>query len=210
MDAPAKRPARRGPERAHRVPGPTEGVVNDLNALHRSHPRPERSATTGSTCPTRRTARGIGGNPPRAACGLDSKGRQAGVAQTPSHQPLWGFPLATAPACAGLEEEGGGAPSPRRTGQGRSREPDRSRDIYSAGTPSTRQGRRLQPPLSGRRGGRPRRVREPDRSRDIYIAGNAYFDYTAALEPATTTPPPRREHHRSRFPLSSLLELFSV
>jgi hypothetical protein len=160
--------------------------------------------------PSRRTARGIRGNPPRAACGLFSKGRQASVARTPSHQPLWGFPLATAPACTGLEE-GGSAPPPRRAGKGRSREPDRSRDIYPAGTPSTRQGRRLQPPLVGRRGGRPRRGREPDRSRDIYIAGNAYFATPPpVLDPATTTLPPRREHHRSRFPLPSLLELFSV
>jgi hypothetical protein len=210
MDAPSKRPARRGPECARRVPDPTEGVGNDLNAPHRAHPRPEQAAATGSTCPSRRTARGIGGNPPRAACGLVSKGRQAGVARTPSHQPLWGFPLATAPACAGLEE-GGSAPPPRRAGQGRSREPDQSRDIYSTGTPSTRQGRRPQPPLVGRRGGRPRRGRGPDRSRDIYIAGNAYFATPPpVLEPATTTPPPRREHHRSHFPLSSLLELFSI
>jgi hypothetical protein len=150
MDAPAKRPARRGPERAHRVPDPTEGVVNDLIAPHRTHPRPGRAAATGSTCPSRRTARGIGGNPPRAACCLDSKGRQAGVARTPSHQPLWGFPFATAPACAGLGE-GGGAPPPRRAGQGRSREPDRSRDIYTAGTPSTRQGRRRAAPEEGGR-----------------------------------------------------------
>jgi hypothetical protein len=96
--------------------------------------------------PSRRTARGIGGNPPRAVCGLFSKGHQAGMARTPSHQPLWGFPLATAPACTGLKE-GESAPPPRRARQGRSREPDRSRDIYPAGTPSTRQGRRLQPPL---------------------------------------------------------------
>jgi hypothetical protein len=84
-------------------------------------------------------------------------------------------------------------------------------DHYTAGTPSTRQGRRLQPPLVGRRGGHPRRGREPDRSWDIYIAGNAYFATPPPiLEPATTTLPPRREHHRSYLPVSSLLELFSV
>jgi hypothetical protein len=84
------------------------------------------------------------------------------------------------------------------------------------GTPSTRQGRRLQPPLEGRRGGRPRREREPDRSRDIYTAENAYIATNAfatpppILESATTTPSPRREHHRGPLPLSSLLDFFSV
>jgi hypothetical protein len=51
MGAPAERPARRGPERAHRVPDPTEGEGKDLNAPHRAHPRPEQAAATGSTCP---------------------------------------------------------------------------------------------------------------------------------------------------------------
>jgi hypothetical protein len=180
MGAPAERPARRGPGRAHREPDSTEGGGGkDLNAptarIRGRGKRPPRDPPA----PSRRTAGGIGGNPSRAACGLLSKGRQAGVARTPSHQPLWGFPLATAPACAGLEK-GGSAPPPRRAGQGRSRGPDRSRDIYLAGTPSTRQGHRLQPPLVRRRRSRPRRGREPDRSRDTYIAGNAYF----------ATPPP--------------------
>jgi hypothetical protein len=112
--------------------------------------------------------------------------------------PLWGFPFATTPACAGLGE-GGGAPPPRRAGQGRSPGPCGNRDIYLVGTPSTRQGRHPQPPLVGRREGRSRRRREPDRSRDPYIAENAYF---------TTPPPsstrlrlhrrPQREHHRRR------------
>jgi hypothetical protein len=194
MGAPAERPARRGPERAHREPDPTEGGARTLMPhtarIRGQDKRPPRDPPA----PSRRTAGGIGGNPPRVACGLLSKGRQAGVARTPSHQPLWGFPLATAPTCAGLEE-GGSAPPPRRAGKGRSREPDRSRDIYLAGTPSTRQGRRLPPPLVGRRGSRPRRGREPERSRDTYITGNAYLATPPpVLDPATTTPPPHREH----------------
>jgi hypothetical protein len=51
MGAPAERPARRGPEHAHRVPDPTEGGGKDLNTPHRAHPRPEQAAATGSTCP---------------------------------------------------------------------------------------------------------------------------------------------------------------
>jgi hypothetical protein len=104
------------------------------------------------------------------------------------------------------EGEGADASPPRRAGGRRGR----------TGTLSTRQGRRLQPPLVGRREGRPRREREPDRSRDIYTVGNAYIATNAfatplpILEPATTTPSPRREHHRSPLPLSSLLDFFYV
>jgi hypothetical protein len=84
------------------------------------------------------------------------------------------------------------------------------------GTPSTRQGRRLQPSFEGRRGGRLRREKEPDRGGDIYTVENAYIATNAfatpppILEPATTTPSPRREHHRGPLPLSSLLDFFSV
>jgi hypothetical protein len=60
------------------------------------------------------TARGTGGNPPRAARGLASKGRQAGGSRTPSHQPLWGFLLFVTFACAGREGEGDDAALRRR------------------------------------------------------------------------------------------------
>jgi hypothetical protein len=151
--------------------GSDRGGGNDLNAPHRAHLRPEQAAATGSTCPSRRTARGIGGNPPRAACGLDSKGRQAGVARTPSHQPLWGFPLSTALPAPVWKKEGARR---RRVAPGKGGAGSRTGaegEDHRRG-PLHRQGRRLQPPLVGRRGGRPRRGREPDRSRDIYIAGN--------------------------------------
>jgi hypothetical protein len=58
MGAPAERPARRGPERAHREPDPTEGGGKDLNALHRVHPRLGQAAATGSTCPFQANGRG--------------------------------------------------------------------------------------------------------------------------------------------------------
>jgi hypothetical protein len=155
-------------------------------------------------------ARGIGGNPPRVACGLDSKGRQAGVARTPSHQPLWGFPLSTALPAPVWKKEGARR---RRVAPGKGGAGSRTGaegEDHQRG-PLHRQGRRLQPPLVGRRGGRPRRGREPDRSRDIYIAGNTYFATPLPiLEPAMTTPPPQREHHHSHLPLSSLLERFSI
>jgi hypothetical protein len=79
------------------------------------------------------------------------------------------------------------------------------------GTSSTRQGRRLQPPLVGRREGRSRRRREPDRSREPYAAGNAYHAMPSLFSIRL------RLHHRpdvsttaATLSLSSLLELCSV
>jgi hypothetical protein len=140
--------------------------------------------------PTRRAAGGIGGNPSRATCGLHSKGapgRRGTDAKPPT--PL-GFSTRHRPASRRTREEpGAGAGTPT-----------------SLGTPSTRQGHHLQPPLVGRGRSRPRRGRESDRSRDPYIAGNAYL----------STPPPfstrLRLHHRGRCSLcrsrcgSTLLE----
>jgi hypothetical protein len=144
---------------------------------HRAHPRRERAAATGSTCPTRRTARGTGGNPPRAARGLASKERQAGESRTPSHQPLWGFPLSTASACAGLEE-GRSAPPPRHVGKRRSRE-------RGAGSeePGARAGAEGEDHRRGQLHHR-ERLHRPEHHRHT-------TDYP---EPATTTPPPHREH----------------
>jgi hypothetical protein len=81
----------------------------------------------------------------------------------------------------------------------------------SPGTPSTRQGHHLQPPLVGRGRSCPRRGRESDRSRDPYIAGNAYL----ATPPLFSTR--LRLHCRPNvsttadaFSLSSRLDLCSV
>jgi hypothetical protein len=53
--------------------------------------------------------------------------------------PLLGFSLPPPPVCTGLGEEAG-APPPHRAGQGRSQEPDGSKNHFTAGTPSTRPG----------------------------------------------------------------------
>jgi hypothetical protein len=142
---------------------------------HRVHTRRERPAATRSTCPSRRTARGTGGNPPRAARGLASKERQAGESRTPSHQPLWGFPLST--ASAGLEE-GRSALSPRRAGKRRSQE-------RGAGSeePGARAGAEGEDHQRGQLHHR-ERLHRPEHHRHA-------TDYP---EPATTTPPPHRKH----------------
>jgi hypothetical protein len=79
------------------------------------------------------------------------------------------------------------------------------------GTSSTRQGRRLQPPLVGRRKGRSRRRKEPDRNREPYAARNAYHATPSTLSIRL------RLHRRpdvsttaATLSLSSLLELCSV
>jgi hypothetical protein len=132
---------------------------------HRAHPRCDRAAATGATCPAWRTARGTGGNPPRAACGLASKGRQAGESRTRSHQPHWGFLLFVTSACAGREGEGDDA-APRRAG-GR-----RTRTSWGRGPG------REEPEL-----------RRTTAGVNTYPACRHLF-----TEPATTTPPPHHEH----------------
>jgi hypothetical protein len=188
LGVPAERPARRGPERAHREPiRPREGG-KDLNAPHREHLRTGRAAATGSTCPYPANGRGHWGKfvpgclrPPfKRGARQAWHGRQAtnpfGVFHSPppcSRRLGERRERAAAASRRTREEPGPGAGTPT-----------------SPGTSSTRQGHHLQPPLVGRGKSRPRRGREPDRSRDPYIAGNASsprhlrsrpgYDYTAA------------------------------
>jgi hypothetical protein len=153
------------------------GKAITLLPPHRAHPRRERAAATGSTCPARRMARGTRGNPPKAAHDLASKGRQAGESRTPSHQPLWGFPLSTVSACAGLEE-GRSAPPPRRAGKGRS---------WERGTGSEEPGAR-----AGAEGKDHRRRQL--HHRECLHRPEHHRHTTDDPKPATTTPPPHREH----------------
>jgi hypothetical protein len=152
MDAPAKRPARRGPVRARRVLDPTEGVGNDPNAPHRARPRQEQAAATGSTCPARRTARGTGGNPPRAACGRVSKGapgRRGTDAKPPTPLGFSTFHRLCLRRIGRRRERAAAAPRRARKEPGAGpelRERITGVDHYTAGTPSTRQGRRRAAP----------------------------------------------------------------
>jgi hypothetical protein len=177
----------------------TAGEVKDPTTLSTEHPRRTRAPASSATCPARRTARGTGGIY-TSGCLLPrfkrTPGRRGTDAKPPT--PPWGFPFATAPACAGLGE-GGGASPPRRAGQGRSREPDRSRNNYAARSavdpprtsPSTAARGKERRPFASEKGAGPEQGPVHRRERLLRHA-------TAVLDPATTTPPPQREHHRRR------------
>jgi hypothetical protein len=62
--APARRLVHRGPVRARWGSESTAGWAMTLLPPHRAHPRRDRAAATGTTCPGRRTARGTGGKSP--------------------------------------------------------------------------------------------------------------------------------------------------
>jgi hypothetical protein len=143
---------------------------------HRAHPRRERAAATGATCPCRRTARGTGHKSPELPAASLQK-PQACESRTPSHQPHWGFLLSTVSACAGKEGERS-APPPRRAGKGRSRERGAGSEEPGARTGAEEDDRRRGHLHHRERLHRPEHLRHAT-------------DYP---EPDTTTPPPHREH----------------
>jgi hypothetical protein len=172
------------------LPSPRASEVNPSAGLERHLPRPANG-------------QGYGGHFHLGllAAAIQKDARQAWHGRQATNPP-WVFPFATAPACAGLGE-GGGAPPPRRAGQGRSREPDRSRDIYTARTPSTRPGRRRAAPEGG---GREPAGDEEQEPRRTTTGVNTYPAFVhLSTEPATTPSPPHREQPNR--PLFSLLPL---
>jgi hypothetical protein len=150
-----------------------------------------------------------GAFPPRAACGLVSKGREAGVARTPSHQPPFGFSTLHRPCSRriGRRRKRAAVASHRareKPGAGPERR-ERITDVdhYTAGTPSTRQGRRRATPEGG--GREPAGDEEP-KPRRTTTGVNTYPAFVhLSTEPATTPSPPHREQPNR--PLYSLLPL---
>jgi hypothetical protein len=167
--------------------GTTAGKAKDSSAPSPSiRGAPERQPRAPPALPGERP-RVWGAFPPRAARGSDSKGpgRRGKDAKPPT--PSWGFLFHHRPVCTRLGEEAG-APLPRRAGQGRSREPNQSRNAYAARDAAARGKERRTSAWEEGAGPEQGTVRHRERLRRHAIA---------VLDPASTTPPPRREHHRN-------------
>jgi hypothetical protein len=187
--APARRSARRGPVRARGV-GFDRGEGKDPTALTtRIQGEPGRRPRTPPAPPAERP--GVRGTfPPRSACGLDSKGREAGVARTPSHQPPLGFSIRHHPCLRRLRRRRRRAATASRRAReepGAVREqghlPRRDAVDTPRTSPSTAARGKERRSFASEKGAGPEQGPVHRRERLLHHT-------TAILDPATTTPPP--------------------
>jgi hypothetical protein len=195
--APARRPARRGPVRARWV-GIDCGGGKDPTTPHRAHLRRNRAAAPSATCPTLRTARGTGGN--STPCCLRPRfkrapGRRSTDAKPPTPLGFSTFHRLCLRRIGRRRERAAAAPRRARKEPGAGpelRERITGVDHYTAGTPSTRQGRRRAAPEGG--GREPAGDEEPEPRRTTTGVNTYPVCVHLSIEPATTPSPPHREH----------------